>query len=81
MLCAAVDGWLARRLGLTSRFAAWLDVAVDNLGRGMLWSLLLKVLRLKHMITHAQGDENEALFKYQQKMLCRGQERVEMRYW
>uniref|UniRef100_A0AAX7U4B7 Uncharacterized protein n=1 Tax=Astatotilapia calliptera TaxID=8154 RepID=A0AAX7U4B7_ASTCA len=42
VLCAAVDGWLARRLGLTSRFAAWLDVAVDNLGRGMLWSLLLK---------------------------------------
>uniref|UniRef100_A0A3P8NDK9 Uncharacterized protein n=1 Tax=Astatotilapia calliptera TaxID=8154 RepID=A0A3P8NDK9_ASTCA len=59
VLCAAVDGWLARRLGLTSRFAAWLDVAVDNLGRGMLWSLLLKVLRLKHIITHAQGDENE----------------------
>ncbi|KAM6932876.1 uncharacterized protein FYW49_001260 [Xenentodon cancila] len=35
-----VDGWLARRLGQTSRFGAWLDVAVDNLGRGMLWSLL-----------------------------------------
>uniref|UniRef100_A0A3Q3BS92 Uncharacterized protein n=1 Tax=Haplochromis burtoni TaxID=8153 RepID=A0A3Q3BS92_HAPBU len=59
VLCAAVDGWLARRLGLTSRFAAWLDVAVDNLGRDMLWSLLFKVLRLKHIITHAQGDENE----------------------
>uniref|UniRef100_A0AAZ1Y3I7 Uncharacterized protein n=1 Tax=Oreochromis aureus TaxID=47969 RepID=A0AAZ1Y3I7_OREAU len=26
----------------TSRFGAWLDVAVDNLGRGMLWSLLFK---------------------------------------
>uniref|UniRef100_A0A3B4F2C6 Uncharacterized protein n=1 Tax=Pundamilia nyererei TaxID=303518 RepID=A0A3B4F2C6_9CICH len=70
VLCAAVDGWLARRLGLTSRFAAWLDVAVDNLGRGMLWSLLLKVLRLKHIITHAQGDENEAVLKYQQKMFA-----------
>ncbi|XP_053728066.1 uncharacterized protein si:ch1073-145m9.1 isoform X1 [Synchiropus splendidus] len=33
-----VDGWLARRLGQTSRFGAWLDVVVDNLGRGMLWS-------------------------------------------
>ncbi|XP_068601941.1 uncharacterized protein si:ch1073-145m9.1 [Brachionichthys hirsutus] len=35
-----VDGWLARRLGLSSGFGAWLDVVVDNLGRGMLWSLL-----------------------------------------
>lgn len=35
-----VDGWLARRLGQTSRFGAWLDVVVDNLGRSMLWSLL-----------------------------------------
>ncbi|KAM9801200.1 uncharacterized protein ACB057_008265 [Neosynchiropus ocellatus] len=33
-----VDGWLARRLGQTSRFGAWLDVVVDNLGRGMVWS-------------------------------------------
>uniref|UniRef100_A0A8C9Y1L5 Uncharacterized protein n=1 Tax=Sander lucioperca TaxID=283035 RepID=A0A8C9Y1L5_SANLU len=40
--CAGVDGWLARRLGQTSRFGAWLDVVVDNLGRGMLWSLLFK---------------------------------------
>ncbi|XP_018556769.1 CDP-diacylglycerol--glycerol-3-phosphate 3-phosphatidyltransferase isoform X1 [Lates calcarifer] len=37
-----VDGWLARRLGQSSRFGAWLDVVVDNLGRGMLWSLLFK---------------------------------------
>ncbi|KAM7399846.1 hypothetical protein PAMP_019087 [Pampus punctatissimus] len=35
-----VDGWLARRLGQTSRFGAWLDVVVDNLGRGMLWNQL-----------------------------------------
>ncbi|XP_071327959.1 CDP-diacylglycerol--serine O-phosphatidyltransferase [Trachinotus anak] len=35
-----VDGWLARRLGQSSRFGAWLDVVVDNLGRGMLWSLV-----------------------------------------
>ncbi|XP_023145082.2 uncharacterized protein si:ch1073-145m9.1 isoform X2 [Amphiprion ocellaris] len=37
-----VDGWLARWLGQTSRFGAWLDVVVDNLGRGMLWSLLFE---------------------------------------
>ncbi|XP_029963898.1 uncharacterized protein LOC115400274 isoform X1 [Salarias fasciatus] len=36
----AVDGWLARRLGQTSGFGAWLDVVVDNLGRSMLWSLV-----------------------------------------
>ncbi|TRY92984.1 hypothetical protein DNTS_003488, partial [Danionella cerebrum] len=35
-----VDGWLARRLHQTSRFGAWLDVVVDNLGRGMLWNML-----------------------------------------
>ncbi|XP_042343139.1 uncharacterized protein si:ch1073-145m9.1 isoform X2 [Plectropomus leopardus] len=37
-----VDGWLARRLGQSSRFGAWLDVVVDNLGRGMLWSRLFE---------------------------------------
>lgn len=37
-----VDGWLARSLGQTSGFGAWLDVVVDNLGRGMLWSLLFE---------------------------------------
>ncbi|KAG7479859.1 CDP-diacylglycerol-inositol 3-phosphatidyltransferase 1 [Solea senegalensis] len=37
-----VDGWLARRLGQTSKFGAWLDVVVDNVGRGMLWGLLFK---------------------------------------
>ncbi|KAF7219282.1 uncharacterized protein si:ch1073-145m9.1 [Nothobranchius furzeri] len=37
-----VDGWLARKLGQTSRFGAWLDVLVDNLSRSMLWSLLFQ---------------------------------------
>ncbi|XP_011617280.1 uncharacterized protein [Takifugu rubripes] len=37
-----VDGWLARRLDQSSRFGAWLDVVVDNVGRGMLWSRLFK---------------------------------------
>lgn len=43
VVCAGVDGWLARRLTQCSRFGAWLDVVVDNLGRGMLWSLLFEV--------------------------------------
>lgn len=42
-----MDGWLARRLGQSSRFGAWLDVVVDNLGRGMLWSLLFEVRTFK----------------------------------
>ncbi|XP_059930709.1 uncharacterized protein si:ch1073-145m9.1 isoform X3 [Gadus macrocephalus] len=37
-----VDGWVARRLEQTSRFGAWLDVVVDNLSRGMLWSMLFE---------------------------------------
>ncbi|XP_015223158.1 CDP-diacylglycerol--glycerol-3-phosphate 3-phosphatidyltransferase isoform X1 [Lepisosteus oculatus] len=37
-----VDGWAARRLNQTSEFGAWLDVVVDNLGRGMLWSMLFE---------------------------------------
>uniref|UniRef100_A0A8C1CZE4 Uncharacterized protein n=1 Tax=Cyprinus carpio carpio TaxID=630221 RepID=A0A8C1CZE4_CYPCA len=35
-----VDGWAARRLQQTSRFGAWLDVVIDNLGRGMIWNML-----------------------------------------
>lgn len=35
-----LDGWVARRLQQTSRFGAWLDVVVDNIGRGMLWNIL-----------------------------------------
>ncbi|XP_067221674.1 CDP-diacylglycerol--inositol 3-phosphatidyltransferase isoform X2 [Chanodichthys erythropterus] len=35
-----VDGWAARRLQQTSRFGAWLDVVIDNVGRGMLWNML-----------------------------------------
>ncbi|XP_013889356.1 uncharacterized protein si:ch1073-145m9.1 isoform X2 [Austrofundulus limnaeus] len=42
MVLDGVDGWLARRLDQVSRFGAWLDVVVDNLSRGMLWSLLFQ---------------------------------------
>ncbi|KAJ8403889.1 hypothetical protein AAFF_G00347570 [Aldrovandia affinis] len=37
-----LDGWVARWLNQTSEFGAWLDVVVDNLGRGMLWSQLFQ---------------------------------------
>uniref|UniRef100_A0A672QV92 Uncharacterized protein n=1 Tax=Sinocyclocheilus grahami TaxID=75366 RepID=A0A672QV92_SINGR len=30
----------ARRLQQTSGFGAWLDVVIDNVGRGMLWNML-----------------------------------------
>ncbi|KAL0972738.1 hypothetical protein UPYG_G00194130 [Umbra pygmaea] len=35
-----LDGWMARRLGQTSLFGAWLDVVVDILGRSMVWGQL-----------------------------------------
>ncbi|KAA0702003.1 hypothetical protein E1301_Tti007828 [Triplophysa tibetana] len=35
-----LDGWVARRLHQTSRFGAWLDVVIDNMGRGMLWNII-----------------------------------------
>jgi len=40
---AGVDGWVARKLQQTSRFGAWLDVVIDNVGRGMLWNMLFDV--------------------------------------
>lgn len=60
-LSAGVDGWLARRLGQTSKFGAWLDVVVDNLGRGMLWGQLFKVGWL-HIIQHVTKIR-KALYK------------------
>jgi phosphatidylglycerophosphate synthase len=44
VMFSGVDGWVARRLEQTSRFGAWLDVVVDNLSRGMLWSMLFEVI-------------------------------------
>ncbi|CAH3151330.1 unnamed protein product [Pocillopora meandrina] len=42
VLLDGLDGIVARQLNQTSAFGAWLDVATDNLGRGMLWTLLYK---------------------------------------
>lgn len=42
VLLDGVDGIVARQLNQTSAFGAWLDVVCDNLGRGMLWTLLFK---------------------------------------
>lgn len=58
-LCSGVDGWLARKLGQTSRFGAWLDVVVDNMGRGMLWSQLFEVIR--HL---PRTQENLKIFSF-----------------
>ncbi|XP_023679023.1 uncharacterized protein [Paramormyrops kingsleyae] len=38
-----VDGFVARRLKQTSELGAWLDVVIDNTGRGMLWSMLFQM--------------------------------------
>ncbi|KAJ7333804.1 hypothetical protein OS493_015896 [Desmophyllum pertusum] len=42
VLLDGLDGIVARQLNQTSAFGAWLDVVTDNLGRGMLWTLLYK---------------------------------------
>ncbi|XP_059511376.1 uncharacterized protein si:ch1073-145m9.1 isoform X3 [Stegostoma tigrinum] len=36
------DGFAARQLNQVSEFGAWFDVAIDNFGRTMLWTLLFK---------------------------------------
>ncbi|CAL1571351.1 unnamed protein product [Knipowitschia caucasica] len=43
ILLDAVDGWVARRLQQVSRFGAWLDVVIDNLSRGMIWTQVCQV--------------------------------------
>ncbi|XP_022251617.1 CDP-diacylglycerol--inositol 3-phosphatidyltransferase 1-like isoform X3 [Limulus polyphemus] len=35
-----IDGWAARKFNQVSDFGAWLDVIIDNIGRGMLWCLI-----------------------------------------
>lgn len=37
------DGYFAKLYDQVSTFGAWLDVVVDNLGRGILWVHLHKV--------------------------------------
>ena len=39
-----LDGYAARKLNQISVFGAWLDVVVDVIGRGMLWSNISKVM-------------------------------------
>ncbi|XP_071789915.1 uncharacterized protein [Asterias amurensis] len=38
----AINGTVARKLHQTSAFGVWLDLVVDNVGRGMLWSQIYK---------------------------------------
>ncbi|XP_073258705.1 uncharacterized protein [Porites lutea] len=40
VLLDGIDGIVARQLNQTSAFGAWLDILCDNIGRGMLWTLL-----------------------------------------
>eukprot|EP00271_Cylindrocystis_brebissonii_P010268 TRINITY_DN26408_c0_g1_i1.p1 TRINITY_DN26408_c0_g1~~TRINITY_DN26408_c0_g1_i1.p1 ORF type:complete len:377 (+),score=16.98 TRINITY_DN26408_c0_g1_i1:42-1172(+) len=70
LYCAAfaldgVDGYLARRLGQTSAFGAFLDVAIDITARSLMWSLAMPGGSLAALLpcvewvvfvcTHAQG--------------------------
>ena len=41
----AVDGWAARRFNQQTKFGAWLDVIIDNIGRGILWTNISSVRR------------------------------------
>jgi len=42
---AAVDGWTARQFNQESKFGAWFDVVIDNIGRGILWTRISSVKR------------------------------------
>ncbi|CAF2725226.1 unnamed protein product [Rotaria sp. Silwood2] len=37
-LLDAVDGWSARQFNQVSKFGSWLDVIIDNIGRGIIWT-------------------------------------------
>ncbi|CAF1031292.1 unnamed protein product [Rotaria sordida] len=37
-LLDAVDGWAARKFNQVSKFGSWLDVIIDNIGRGIIWT-------------------------------------------
>jgi CDP-diacylglycerol--inositol 3-phosphatidyltransferase len=43
LYCIAVDGWTARRFNQVTKFGAWLDVIIDNIGRGILWTRISSV--------------------------------------
>ncbi|CAF3712817.1 unnamed protein product [Rotaria sp. Silwood1] len=37
-LLDGVDGWSARQFNQVSKFGSWLDVMIDNIGRGIIWT-------------------------------------------
>lgn len=41
----AIDGWTARRFNQVSTYGAWLDVVIDNVGRGILWTRISSVIK------------------------------------
>ncbi|XP_062516131.1 uncharacterized protein LOC134191523 [Corticium candelabrum] len=66
-----IDGYVARRLNQVSAFGAWLDVLVDNVARGMVWSRILPwgcfVSALEWTVfvcTHSSGSKWREAFKH-----------------
>jgi phosphatidylglycerophosphate synthase len=41
----AVDGWAARRFNQVSKFGAWSDVIIENIGRGIIWTRISSVIQ------------------------------------
>ncbi|XP_077996116.1 uncharacterized protein LOC144449458 [Glandiceps talaboti] len=79
-----IDGFVARKLNQVSAFGAWLDVVVDNLGRGMLWCrlyhwgwLVTSIEWCVFVCTHSQlGADWKAAFQnapwHVQKVMANG---------
>jgi len=42
-LLDAADGWTARQFNQESKFGAWFDVVIDNIGRGILWTRISSI--------------------------------------
>ncbi|UJR13374.1 hypothetical protein I4U23_000391 [Adineta vaga] len=43
VLLDGIDGWTARRFNQVSKFGAWFDVVIDNIGRGILWTRISSI--------------------------------------
>jgi phosphatidylglycerophosphate synthase len=62
------DGYFARLLKQTSSLGSWLDVIIDNLGRGILWVNIHQV-SLERFSTKVQFFSSD-LKKYQLQSFC-----------
>ncbi|CAF1190716.1 unnamed protein product [Rotaria magnacalcarata] len=43
VLLDAVDGWTARYFNQVSKFGEFLDIVIDNIGRGILWTRIASI--------------------------------------